>query len=171
MAAIDAADLYRRLGPRVLGYLRARGAHDPEDVLGEVFLQVARDAARFKGEGAEAQRRWVFTIARNRLVDEARRRQRRPAESPLPDGDSSEVVGGTQTGPALPDPDLVAALARLTDEQREVVALRFVADLPLVEVAELTASNVNAVKQLQHRALLALRVQLGVVSEKSGPEA
>lgn len=147
----DAA--YRVLAPRVLGYLRARGAAEPEDLLGEVFLQVARDAARFADwDDAEAVRRWVFTIARNRAVDAGRRRRRRPrpADAPVP-----EVAAAPH--PPTPDPELLAALAALTDDQREVVVLRFVADLPLEAVADVTGRPVGAVKSLQHRALEQLR--------------
>ena len=41
--------IYRDLAPAVLGYLRARRAHEPEDLTGEVFLQVVRDLPRFQG--------------------------------------------------------------------------------------------------------------------------
>jgi RNA polymerase sigma-70 factor (ECF subfamily) len=147
----DAADLYRQLAPAVLGYLRAERAADPEDLLGEVFLQVVRDLPRFRGD-ADACRRWVFTIARNRLIDDRRRAARRPATAP-----------GRQPGepPAPPppgdlDPALLDALRRLTDDQREVVVLRFVADLPIDAVARLTGRSPGAVKALQHRALIAL---------------
>ena len=54
------------------------------------------------------------------------------------------------------DPDLVAALGDLTPDQREVVVLRFVADLPLEAVAAITGRPVGAVKSLQHRALAQL---------------
>jgi hypothetical protein len=45
-----AEQLYRELAPAVLGYLRSQRAPDPEDVLGEVFLHVARDAHRCRGD-------------------------------------------------------------------------------------------------------------------------
>ena len=55
-------ELYDGLAPVVLGYLRANVAPDPEDVLSEVFLQVARDVTRFEGD-ERGFRSWVFTIA------------------------------------------------------------------------------------------------------------
>lgn len=150
MPAPDAGEVYRVLAPAVLGYLRAQGAREPEDLLGEVFVQVTRYLPRFRGDAADL-RRWVFTIARHRLVDDRRRRARRPqiATTRVPD---REV-------PPAPDPidaELVAALEQLTPEQREVVVLRFVADLPLEAVADITGRNVGAVKALQHRALATL---------------
>jgi RNA polymerase sigma-70 factor (ECF subfamily) len=149
----SAGEAYRALAPAVLGYLRAQRAPEPEDLLGEVFLQVARDLPRFSGDEG-ALRRWVFAIAHNRLLDARRRAARRPAiassavpEQPVP---VHEAV----------DPELVDALAGLTPDQREVLVLRFVADLPLEDVARITRRRVGAVKALQHRGLEALQRNL-----------
>lgn len=143
----EAGEVYRRLAPAVLGYLRAQRTPEPEDLLGEVFLQVARDLPRFSGDD-DALRRWVFTIAHHRLIDDRRRRARRPqlSDGEVPDAPAPDLPDAT-------DPALVDALARLTPDQREVVLLRFVGDLPLDAVAKLTKRNVGAVKALQHRAL------------------
>lgn len=151
----EAAELYRRLAPAVLGYVRSQGAAEPEDLVGEIFLQVVRDLPRFRGDDA-AVRRWVFTIVHHRLIDARRRSARRPslAADPLPD-----VAAAAAPDPL--DPDLGRALAGLTADQRDVVTLRFVADLPIEAVAALTGRSPGAVKALQHRALEALAHQLG----------
>jgi RNA polymerase sigma factor (sigma-70 family) len=145
-------EIYVALAASVLGYLRARGVPDPEDVTGEVFLQVARDLRGFRDAQDEiAVRRWVFTIARNRATDAARRARRRPRSG-------AEVPDEPATPPAEPfDAELVAALLQLTADQRDVVALRFIADLPLEDVARMTRRSVGATKALQHRALENLR--------------
>lgn len=135
------------LAPAVLGYLRAQRAPEAEDILGEVFLQVARDIGRFEGDG-DALRRWVFSIAHNRLLDAIRRQARRPQVTGRAVPDSA-----ARPAPDPLDPALVAALDHLTAEQREVVVLRFVADLPLADVAQITRRRVGAVKAMQHRAL------------------
>lgn len=154
---LDPAEVYRRLAPAVLGYLRGQRAPEPEDLLGEVFLQIARDAHKFSGDGPEDERRWVFTVARHRAIDARRRAARRPAITDVP----LEEHAPAAPPPADPvDPQLVEALHRLTEDQREVVLLRFVADLPLSDVAMLMSRSVNATKQLQHRAVAALREQL-----------
>jgi len=93
----------------------------------------------------------VFAIARHRLVDDYRRRSRRP--QPF-DGELSDVAARAPAE-AL-DPGLVDALALLTQEQREVIVLRFVADLSIDDVARMTRRWIGAVKALQHRALSAL---------------
>ena len=144
---MDAADAYLRYAPAVLGYLRGQGVPDPEDVLSEVFLHVARSLPRFKGTDDEV-RPWIFTIARHRAIDDRRRRRRRPPGS---GGAVPDVAG--RPAPEPPDGALLEALGRLTPEQREVVTLRFVADLSLDDVAAITGRSPGAVKSMQHRAL------------------
>ncbi len=147
MRTEDAGEVYRRFAPAVRGYLRGQRVDDPEDLLGEVFLRVARSLSRFRGD-EEHLRRWVFAIARNRVIDAGRHRARSPllVERPLPELPAAP--------PAAPiDPELLDALGALTAEQREVIVLRFVADLSLEEVADITRRSVGAVKSMQHRAL------------------
>ncbi|HUR18266.1 MAG TPA: sigma-70 family RNA polymerase sigma factor [Acidimicrobiales bacterium] len=151
----NAGDAYRAFAAAVLGYLRSQRAPDPEDILGEVFLQVARDWSKFRGDEA-ALRRWVFSVAYNRLLDARRAASRRPltSSSPIPEGSRRDSAAGL-------DAELLAALAELTPEQREVVVLRFVGDLPLEDVARITRRRVGAVKAMQRRALEALERSLG----------
>ena len=148
---MDAGDAYRKLAPAVLGYLRGQRVPDPEDLLGEVFLHVARSLPRFRGDEDEDLRRWVFTIARHRVVDDFRARARRPV---IADGRTPDVVATPD--PSGFDPVLLAALGRLNDEQREVIALRFIADLSLEDVAKITRRSVGAVKSMQLRGMAQL---------------
>ena len=69
--------LYRDLSPAVTGYLRLHGAAEPDDLASETFLGVFTGLAGLLG-GRGALRSWVFTIAHRRLVDDWRRRSRRP---------------------------------------------------------------------------------------------
>jgi RNA polymerase sigma factor (sigma-70 family) len=148
-ATVD--DVFTALGPAVHGYLRAAGAHDSEDVLSEVFVRVARRLGRFRG-GDSDLRRWVFTIAHNCLMDEHRRcRRQRLFMRSLASAEPTVTAASELLDPALQD-----ALLQLTPDQREVVTLRFVADLPLEEVARITGRPAGAVKSLQHRALRSL---------------
>jgi RNA polymerase sigma factor (sigma-70 family) len=152
----DPDELYRELAPPVLGYLRGQRAAEPEDLLQEVFLQVARDLPKFRGS-REQLRSWVFSVAHNRLLDSRRRAAVRPvkANSEVPDR------GYVDPGHDPVDPALVAACNQLTADQREVVLLRFVADLSLQEVARITGRRTTAVKRLQARALERLGQLLG----------
>ncbi|MGH9117962.1 MAG: RNA polymerase sigma factor, partial [Acidimicrobiales bacterium] len=140
-------DTYRRLAPAVLGYFRARGVAEPEDLVGEVFLGVARGWHRFRGDD-DAMRRWVFTIAYRRLVDDRRRSAVRSRQAV-----STPALLAAHDRPAGLDIDLVRALEELTPLQRDVVLLRFVADLPLHEVARILRRRVGAIKALQSRGL------------------
>ena len=154
-------ELYRELSPGVLGYLRARGAPEPEDVLGDVFLQVVRDLPRFSG-GERELRAWVFTIAHHRLLDDARSRRRRPVD-PAGAEVGSDVAGASADEQAL---EALAAqrvrhvLARLSDDQQAVLLLRIVGDLTVEEVARILGKRVGAVKALQRRGLAAARREL-----------
>lgn len=142
--------MFRAYAQGVLGYLRGQGVADPEDVLGEVFLNVSTSLKRFHGDDDQL-RRWVFTLAHHRIIDDRRRRARRPqiADTEVPDRAApphEEAI----------DPELIAALGQLTLEQREVVLLRFVADLPIEVVADLTERSPGAIRSLQHRAITQL---------------
>jgi RNA polymerase sigma factor (sigma-70 family) len=147
-SAVAAEQLYRELAPAVLGYLRSQHVPAPEDVLGEVFFHVARDAHRVDGDH-EKRRRWVFTIAHRRLVDAWRHRAVRPqiVDGPPPD------LPSVDDPVSIVDAELQDALDALTDDQRTVVLLRFVADLSLRDVARITGRRVGAVKALQCRGL------------------
>jgi len=152
---MDAGDVYRQLAPAVLGYLRGQRVPDPEGVLGEVFVHVTRSLHRFSGND-EDLRRWVFTIARHRVIDDVRHRSRRPQTTEPQPVD----LPGPPDDAGL-DLDLLDALGQLSVDQREVVALRFVADLPLEDVARITGRSVGAVKSMQLRGLTQLARILG----------
>jgi RNA polymerase sigma factor (sigma-70 family) len=154
--------LYSGLAPAVAGYVRLRGALDPEGLTNEVFIGVLRNLAEFEGDG-EALHRWIFTIAHRRVIDERRRRAVRPATAPLtprvdlPGGDVEQEALAS-----LGNSSVVRLLDDLTDHQREVLLLRFVADLPVDEVAAVLGRTPGSVKQLQRRALDRLRQRLPV---------
>jgi RNA polymerase sigma-70 factor (ECF subfamily) len=147
---------YRELSPAVVGYLRARGVDDPEAVSQDVFVALYPRLADLTG-GQDGLRTLVFSIAHARAVDHHRFRSRVPVAveyDPEQDARSTpsaedHALGGS-TG-------ILAVLATLNPEHREVLALRIVADLSLEMTAEIMGRTTGAVKQLQRRALLALR--------------
>lgn len=146
----------------MLGYLRSRGAPDPEDVLGEVFLQVVRSLDRFAG-GEPEFRTFVLSIAHRRLVDDLRGRTRRPAQ-PLPaEGLPEGLRVGDVEAEAMEtvQTDRVLGLIRtLSPDQRDVLLLRLVADLTIEEVAVVIGKRPGAVKALQRRGLARLKKKL-----------
>jgi RNA polymerase sigma-70 factor, ECF subfamily len=152
------ASLYRDLAPQVLGYLRASGAADPEDLTGEVFLGLVRDIARFEGDESKF-RSWVFVIAHHRLLDERRRRIRRPETPGSLDLTADQRPGGNVEHEALDNlgrQAVQACIDRCVPDQREVLLLRILGGLSLAEVAEVLGKSVGAVKSLQHRGIAAV---------------
>jgi RNA polymerase sigma factor (sigma-70 family) len=154
-------ELYSGLAPVVLGYLRANGAPDPEDVLSEVFLQVARDIARFDGE-ERGFRSWVFTIAHHRLIDARRHSARRPvelaAEPPEPDLPAEDAAEEALARIGLDE--VRGILEILSPPQRAVLLLRVIGDLSIDDVAKAVGKRPGAVKALQRRGLAAVKREL-----------
>lgn len=155
--------IYEALAPSVLGYLRGHRAAEPEDLASEVFVALVKGLPKFRGD-EPSFRSWVFTIAHRRLQDERRRLMRRPVELVPPE----RLIDLTQSGDHAEDEALarlqtaeaLRTLDQLTPEQREVVLLRVVADLPIEQVARIMGRSPGAVKALQHRALAALARRL-----------
>ena len=152
--------LYRRHGSRVLRYcLRClRQPADAEDALQQTFLQ----AHRALGRGVEpvAEATWLLTIARNvclTRVDALRRRARVEfAEDP-----SVLAAMPAPTTPPELSPEIVEALARLPERQRQVLFLREWQGLSYAEIAEALGTTESAVETLLFRGRNALAVQLG----------
>lgn len=150
--------VYQNLAPRVLAYLKARGVEDPESLTNEVFLNVIPRLANLTG-GVSGLQTLVFSVAHARVVDEVRRRERRPAQVPW-----EAELDQRHEGPAesamlgrVATQDVMDILDSLGEEQKTVVVLRVLADLSLEQTAEVVGKSVGAVKQLQRRGLLALR--------------
>lgn len=156
------AVIYRDLSPSVLRYLRARGAAEPEDLLGEVFVSIVRALSTFSG-GESEFRGWVFRCARNAAIDSGRRAMRRPLDL-RPAG---ELVDHAVTDSAedyalerIAGDRVRALLAKLSDQQREVIYLRVLADLSIDEVARALGRTPGSVKSLQSRGFAALRREI-----------
>jgi len=154
--------LYESLAPSILGYLRARGAPDPDGVAGEVFCQLVRDINRFSGN-EDGFRSWVFVMAHHRLLDDLRKRRRRPESPASPEafsdmaepGDVEAVVVGRRRSE-----ELRAVIDGLTAAQRDVLLLRIYGEMTIDEVAGAIGRRPGAVKALQRRGLEAVRRRL-----------
>ena len=150
--------LWRRLSPAVHGFLRARGAADPDALTNEVFLGAFAALPEFVGDVAQF-RGLLFTIAQRRLVDEFRRRSRRPAEVAW-DVELDDLPGPSAEDTVMSGQDEAGARALLDDlppDQREVLMLRIFGDLTVDQVAAALGKTPGAVKALQRRGLDNLR--------------
>jgi RNA polymerase sigma factor (sigma-70 family) len=155
-------DVYTELAPKLAAYARACRVADPEDVVGEVFLRAVGALDRFEGD-RRAFTTWMFTLARNLVVDEQRKLVRRRT-APLP----SEILA--ELGPrgdaeqealrALAEERIRAAIAPLTPDQRHVLFLRIIGGLTIDEVATVLGKRPGAVKALQSRAVHTLERKL-----------
>ena len=150
------AVLWRELHPRLLRFLRGLDPAAAEDVESDTWLVAARDLSNFRGNDKQFSA-WMFTIARNRLIDWRRREARRRSVAVTP-----EILG---EHPAEDDPavtavdvlraDAAVALVRasLPRHQAEVILLRVLAGLDVDEVASIVGKRPGNVRVLQHRGL------------------
>jgi RNA polymerase sigma-70 factor, ECF subfamily len=152
-------ELYERYYSRVYRYVyhRMGNAADTEDVTAIVFMK-ALEGLRSYTHNQNGFAPWLFRIARNAVVDHYRRR--RPLanigdallEQPDPDGDPTLGLLGQEAGEQLR-----ALVERLSAEQREVVLLRYAADLTYPEIAASLRKTEPAVRMLLHRGLRRLK--------------
>lgn len=127
-----------------------------EDLAGEVFVRLVEKIDQFTYRGRPLLA-WLYTIARN-LVADHHRRVGRANMVPLDEGLVADSMGPEDAaGVMLRQRRLAAALEELTEEQRQVVVLKFFEGLDNQTVAMIVDKSVGAVKSLQHRGLAALR--------------
>lgn len=147
--------LFASIASGIRGYIAAQGAVDPDDLTGEVLLQLVRGLARFEGDEA-GFRSWVFLIAHHRVIDERRRLQRDASlladQPPPPVAPGADDVLSEGLGDEWRD-----RLDQLSDDQRNVVLLRVVAGLAAEDVARILGKRIGTIRVLQHRAIGRLR--------------
>src|SRR5687768_15314651 len=147
--------IYRYIASRV------HRPSDAEDLTQLVFVKALEALPRYEARGIPFGG-WLFKLARNAVIDHVRTRH---------DHLDLDTASGQAGGDAGPDEVTVArqeldevavALAALTDEQREAIALRFFAGLSAREAAEVMGKQEGTIRGLQFRAIAALRRQLRI---------
>lgn len=148
------AALCEYLYPALLRYMRYRvGADFAADLTGDVLLRVIRGLAGQRGSFAA----WLYKIAAHVVADHARSEKAR-REKPVDDellrqyAETSDVA---QT--VARQIDVERAIGKLTDEQKELVTLKFLQGLSNAEIGEITGRKPAAIRGLQFRALSSLR--------------
>ena len=152
--------LYRLLAGEIAAFCRARGVHEVDDLVNEVFLGAFRRIGDFSGSGSDF-RAYVYRIARNKIFDlrAKARSSLEQLEDTAPDGAAADDGDGADAR-ALERIDrrtVLHLVSELTEEQQEVILLRFLGDLTVPEVASVTGRAESAVKALQRRGLATLR--------------
>jgi RNA polymerase sigma-70 factor (ECF subfamily) len=160
------AELYRAHVQAIFRFIvhRVNDTQLAEDLTGDVFTRALQSLGRYQDQGKPFVA-WLYRIARARVIDHYRKYDRRPAESdidnePLPvDTDMDVSMVRRQAANVLR-----AAIAELTEDQQQVIMLRFIEGYRIDAIAEVMGKQPNAIKALQHRALRALAGRL----ERSG---
>lgn len=151
------SELYEQYKPAVYRYLyfRCEGQQVAEELTTEVFIRVIENLPRYKLRSTPFQA-WLFRIARNLVIDHYRRSKIRQHLA------LDENWAGTKEGTEsiverkLDIEELRQALRKLSPDQCDVVVMRFLADMPISQVAQTMKKSQGAVKMLQTRALKSL---------------
>ena len=158
--------LWRAYNHLLLRYFRGKGMADADDLASTVWIEVANALHRFEG-GEPEFRRWLFTIAARRRIDDIRASKRRSAHNERHEDWRAPVM----TLSAAEESEQAAALERalaivrsLPPDQAEAVLLRVVADLSVAEVASIMGRREGNVRVLVHRGLKRL-AERSVVTE------
>ncbi len=140
--------LFEHLAPRVKSMILKQGANNAlaEDLVQETFINVWRKAALYSPERGAAGA-WIFTIARNLLIDQMRRQSNKPYE----DLEGIELISDAPLGIHFVEQRQVVervtrALDTLSEEQREVVRLSFVLEMPHSVIAKRVGIPLGTVK-------------------------
>ncbi len=152
--------ILEEVGPGIQAYARSQGAEDPEDILSRVLEGLVRDIGRFTGDQSSF-RSWAFTIAHSRIIDERRRRNRRPTIADRDVPEHAELSGDSHSASErIARDDALRMLDDLPKQQRDAVALRVIAGLSVDEAARVLRKRPGAIRVATHRGLKALEENL-----------
>ena len=157
-------EIYKLYVERVYKYLYSRVGNmaEAEDLTAQTFLAAFEAFGKFRQEGHFAS--WLFTIARNKAMDHYRQRKNTTildeARDFAAETDPTNVlIRSEQTA------DLAKLIQALTEEERELLRLRFLAEMSFPEISRLLHRNEEAVKKSLYRLLARLHSQLEVSND------
>lgn len=149
------ADLYGRTRPAIYGFALSivKNAHDAEDILHDVYLQVWNAAAGYRAQGKPMA--WLLTITRNLAISRLREHGK---TEPLAQEDWQDRIADN---PAVTHEDrlmLQAMLSALGDQERQIVTLHALTGLRHREIAALLGLPLPTVLSKYSRALKKLQL-------------
>ncbi len=139
-------------------YFRTGSCEEAEDLTSQVFLKVFQSINQYEERGVPFPA-WVFRIAHNLLVDYYRRHNHIKVESLedcLPEVEVGSLEIEEKVLASLTLEELKTEICSLTFDQQEVLALRYLEELEITEIAEVMRRNPSAVRALLRRALTSL---------------
>jgi len=150
-------EVVARYGDPLYGYIYSiTGDHHlSEDVIGETYLRMVEKIDSYVYYGAPF-RSWLYRIAHNLAITTLKRARHNAGDAELETAAPPADDPATTVDARLDAEELRLALSELTEEQQQVVLLRFVAGQSTGEVAHALEKTENAVKQMQFRALRSL---------------
>jgi len=154
---------YEERFPQVFRYIAVRVGYTDiaEDLTSETFVRALRGADKFADQGKPLGA-WLFRIAHNLAVDHLRSAKRRPMSAMLHDDITDGIDAPAVAYERKHDIRLLhASLGVLTESERQVVALRFGAELKPEQIGQILGKKAGAVRWLQHSAITKLRAKLG----------
>ena len=151
------AALYDRYVQPIYRYLYSRvgSGADAEDLTAQTFLSALEGLARYQHRGLFSA--WLFSIARSKAMDYFRRRKNLSLDESFPSHGPDLL---TSTANKAEIEHLVSLVGTLAEDERELIRLRYVADLSFREMAALLGRNEDAVKKTLYRLLSRLQSQL-----------
>ena len=134
-------------------YYRVNTVEDAEDLTSEVCLRVIKSIHEQKGSFYA----WIFRIASNMITDHYRRRVVRSNVESVGESIEEMIDEGNKQNELLEQKELRQSLKQLTEEQQEVVVLKFIEGYGTDEIANMLGKSSGAIRAIQFRALTALR--------------
>ena len=135
-------------------FYRTRSATLAEDLTSETFFRALRSMTGFRWQGKDFGA-WLMTIARNLATDHFKAGRTRLELATEDMGQHDDATEGPESAvlASLTNEVLLQALAKLPDEQRDCVVMRFLQGLSIAETAAVLGRSDGAVKQLQLRGV------------------
>jgi len=141
-------------------YVRLRNQDEAEDLTQEVFVKALQAIGSYKWKNLPFAS-WLFRIAHNQIIDHVRK-QGKVEKVDWDDNISlaEELDPGLIAERELEVEDLLEKIRKLSPAQREVISLRFTAELSVAEVAGVLGKSPGTVKALQYNGIVALKKML-----------
>jgi RNA polymerase sigma-70 factor (ECF subfamily) len=155
-------ELYLLHFDRIYSYLHMSVAnrHDAEDLTTQTFLKMLESIGRFRWQSAPFSA-WLFRIAHNLAMDHFRASRRWQPEEEVPEPPGSEELSAEdQAMDSIGRQSMLELIDGLSQEQQQVLTLKFVFNFANAEVATILDKTEGAIKSLQHRALASLQRQV-----------